>query len=322
MSSEWTFNDIGSQSGVTTLITGASDGIGVHYARHIAKRGALVIGACRNLKKAQSVADKVNEEVGKQADDEKNQGAGSSGRMEIVELDLSSFRSVRECAKQVRERCQRIDVLCLNAGVMALPERLLTEDGNEMQFQTNHLGHFLLTQLLIDLVPDNGRIVILSSGAHSNCKEIPLNDVNFSERAYGAWAAYSQSKLANLLFQIELKRRLEKSGKEGIRVVAAHPGWSNTNLQTYAKENMLVRGLMFVGEKLLAQDAEAGSMAMLRAATDPTVKSGEYYGPSKYQAYGPPNNAAYRTAPAQDDKMALGLWTASEKICDITFLNE
>ena len=159
---------------------------------------------------------------------------------------------------------------------MAVPEHQLTEDGNEMHFQTNHLGHFLLTYYLIDLLPESGRIVIVSGVSHKIVDKLNFKDLSYHKREYDYSLAYAESKLMNLLFLRELARRLENKGSR-IKVIGAHPGWCWTDIAIPAKEALFTGFLFDFGAKIFAQDAESGSQSQLRAATDPDVNNGEYY---------------------------------------------
>ena len=209
--------DIPDQSGRVAIVTGANSGLGLVTARELARAGARVVMACRDEEKGREAVRAV--EV---------RAPGSE--LELEALDLASLDSVRSFAERVRERHAALDLLINNAGVMATPRRE-TADGFELQFGTNHLGHFALTGLLLDTLEgrDDARVVTLSSGAHRSGR-IAFDNLG-GERRYFRWRAYGQSKLANLMFALELDRRLRAAGST-IKSLAAHPGWSATNLQT------------------------------------------------------------------------------------------
>ena len=217
MSGEWTTADIPAQSGRVAIVTGANSGLGLVTARELARAGARVVMACRDEGKGREAVRAVEVR------------APGSG-VEVEQLDLAALDSVRAFAERVRERHPQIDLLINNAGVMAPPRRE-TADGFELQFGTNHLGHFALTGLLLDALEgrEDARVVTLSSGVHRGGR-IAFGNLG-GERRYFRWSAYSQSKLANLLFALELDRRLRAAGS-AIKSLAAHPGWSATNLQS------------------------------------------------------------------------------------------
>lgn len=297
--SVWSENNIPDQTGKTFIITGATSGIGYETGIVLAERGANVILACRNIEKANQAMQKIIAVSGNE-------------KVSVEKLDLSSLKSVRECAEILRNKYEKIDVLINNAGVM-VPPYGLTEDGFELQFGTNHLGHFLLTGLLIDkfLSNQNSRIVNISSMAHRR-GSINFDDLQ-SKHQYKASIAYAQSKIANLLFTYELQRRLEKAGAQAI-AVAAHPGWSRTELSKHAVTKSWVRMAFAVLEPLLSQDQRAGAHPMLRAATEAGVKGGDYYGPSGF--LGAKGDAIKTTSNARshDEITQKRLWQISEDL--------
>jgi NAD(P)-dependent dehydrogenase (short-subunit alcohol dehydrogenase family) len=261
----------------------------------MAGRGATVILACRNLQKAKEAARRIR-------------GAHPGAKVEIQRLDLGSLRSVREATAAILERFTRLDLLINNAGVM-VPPYGKTEDGFESQIGTNHFGHFALTGLLLNrlLATPESRIVTMSSGAH-RMGRINFEDLHF-EQGYRAWAAYGQSKLANLLFTYELQRRLSTTGS-GTLALAAHPGWARTELQRHAG---WIRWLKAAGvEALLSQDAAGGALPILRAATDPSAQGGEYFGPSGFQEMkGSP--VPVKSSPSSHDAdLQKRMWRCSE----------
>src|SRR3954452_12212456 len=247
--------DMPDPAGRRVIVTGASSGIGFEAAKELAAHGAHVIAACRDVAKGEQAAAKM------------------TGDVQLRRLDLADLASVREFAAGVDGP---IDLLVNNAGVMAPPRRE-TADGFELQIGTNHLGHFALTAQLIGAMDgrDDARVVTVSSGAHRMGK-IDFDDLNWEKR-YSRWRAYGQSKLANLMFALELDRRLRAAGSP-IKSLAAHPGYSATNLQSAAVPT-IDRLVMVVTNKILAQDAEIGALCQLYAATNPEAESGMYIGP-------------------------------------------
>ncbi|MBW2529263.1 MAG: SDR family oxidoreductase [Deltaproteobacteria bacterium] len=287
----WKANDIPDQSGRIAVVTGANSGIGLETARELARKGARVVMACRSEAKAEVAAASIREEI-------------PEAKLDLRSLDLSSLDSVRAFAAALRAEHDALDLLINNAGVM-VPPFGETAEGFETQLGTNHLGHFALTALLIDrLLPVAGaRIVTVSSIAH-RIGRIWFNNLN-AERFYLAWPAYGQSKLANLLFALELHRRLRNRGVE-LASLAAHPGWTKTNLQDNAP---IARFFGF-----LAQAGRYGALPTLRAATDPDARSGHYYGPSGFfELQGPPARA-YVSRAARNRDTAARLWSISEEL--------
>ena len=292
--SGWTAEDLLSQAGRTVLITGATSGIGRAAATELARVGARVVLAVRNMESGERIA------------------AGLPGRAESRPLDLTDLASVRAFAQAWDGP---IDVLINNAGVMAVPEGR-TKDGFETQIGTNHLGHFALTGLLLGHVRD--RVVQIASGAHRMGK-IDLDDLNWERRTYRRWPAYGQSKLANLLFVHELQRRLTAAGSP-VRVVAAHPGYAATELQSRTG-NFLQNALMAVGNKLIAQSGEQGAWPTLFAATQ-ELPGGAYIGPGgPGELRGSPAPAS-RSGAARDDVTARELWALSERLTGVTYAFE
>src|ERR1700688_291287 len=212
----WTADDMPDLSGKTIVVTGGNSGIGYEAALAFARKRAEVILACRDLGKARTAAAQIT-------------SSATGAKVDVMELDLSNLASVRGFSDAYHLQHRALHVLCNNAGVMAIPYRQTT-DGFEMQFGTNHLGHFALTGLLLDrlLAADGARVVTVSSGAHK-MGQIHFDDLQL-EHSYGKWRAYGQSKLANLLFAYELQRRIEAAGHKPISV-ACHPGYAATNLQ-------------------------------------------------------------------------------------------
>ncbi|SDM61988.1 NAD(P)-dependent dehydrogenase, short-chain alcohol dehydrogenase family [Streptomyces sp. cf386] len=279
--------------GRTAVVTGANSGIGRTAADALARAGAHVVFAVRDLERGRAAAATVN------------------GSTEVRRLDLADLSSVREFADGWQGR--PLDLLINNAGVMMLPQ-LRTADGFEMQFGTNHLGHFALTNLLLPYVTD--RVVTLSSGAHrwGNAR-IRFEDLDLTS-GYDPQRAYAQSKLANLLFTLELQRRLAASGSP-VRALAAHPGYAATNLQSHAA-NPVMRGLMKFGNRFLAQDDRAGALPTLYAATQ-DLPGASYVGPDGLGEMRGKPTLVGRSAAASDAGVARRLWTVSEELTGVSW---
>ena len=294
--SDWKTEDIPDQSGRTVVVTGANSGLGLHTATALAKRGAHVVLAVRNTSK------------GDQA------GAGISGSTEVRELDLSSLESIRSFAGDLA--AERIDLLVNNAGIMMTPAQKTT-DGFELQFGTNHLGHFALTGLLLDRVQaaDSGRIVTVSSIEHKP-GHIHFDDLQLEE-GYAPRKAYQQSKLANAVFGIELDRRLRAAESSAISVLA-HPGYSATNLQSTGPTGIM-KALMSVSNRLVAQSAERGSEPTLYAATAPGVQGGEFYGPDGFNEFRGSPTEVQAIAEARDPGVGRRLWEVSEELTKVSY---
>jgi NAD(P)-dependent dehydrogenase (short-subunit alcohol dehydrogenase family) len=261
---DWTTADIPDQTGRTAVVTGANTGLGFETAAALAARGAHVVLAVRNLDKGKEAIQKIEARI----------GADSPGAaLTLQELDLTSLDSIRAAADQLRSHHDRIDLLINNAGVMYTP-RSTTKDGFELQFGTNHLGHFALTGLLLDHllpVPDS-RVVTVSSVGHRIRAAIHFDDLQW-ERSYSRVGAYGQAKHANLLFTYELQRRLAPRGTT--IAAAAHPGGSNTELMRNMPAPLRVAAAAVAP---LFQGADMGALPTLRAATDPGVLGGQYFG--------------------------------------------
>ncbi|MGR7026479.1 oxidoreductase [Geodermatophilus sp. URMC 62] len=289
MTSRWTTADIPDQTGRTVVVTGATSGLGLATARALAQAGARVVLAVRDPARGEAAA------------------AGLPGEVEARHLDLADLASVRTFADAWSGP---LDVLVNNAGIMMVPEGR-TADGFELQLGTNHLGHFALTNLLLPHVTD--RVVTVSSTAH-RMGTIDLTDLNWETRRYSAERAYGQSKLANLLFTLELQRRLTAAGSP-VRAMAAHPGWSATNLQGRT-ENRLKDAVMALGNRVVAQSAEQGALPTLFVATA-DLPGGSYAGPDgPMEARGYPTLVG-RTATASDLDLAARLWAASAELTGV-----
>jgi NAD(P)-dependent dehydrogenase (short-subunit alcohol dehydrogenase family) len=296
----WTVADIPSQAGRIAVVTGATSGIGRHTAAELARAGAEVVLAVRDAARG----ERVRAEIGAAA---------------VVRVDLADQASVRAGAAELLERWPRIDVLVNNAGVMALPRRV-TPDGFELQMATNHLGPFALTGLLIGAL-GAARVVTVSSGAHRGARRISFDDLH-GERRYRRWSAYSQTKLANLLFMFELGRRAAAAGLD-LRSVAAHPGVASTNLQAAGPrmDGSRLKELVIVGgTRLVGQSDAAGAQPSLYAATTPELPGGSYVGPDGiFEGRGHPKLVSASKA-AHDEAAARRLWEVSENLTGVRYL--
>jgi NAD(P)-dependent dehydrogenase (short-subunit alcohol dehydrogenase family) len=303
MSAKWTTESIPDQTGRVAIVTGANSGLGLVTARELAGAGARVVMACRNLEKGQAAMGEIATRV-------------AGAQLELEQLDLSSLDSVRAFAERFPRAHGGLDLLVNNAGVMATPRRL-TQDGFELHFGTNHLGHFALTGLLIGTMEgrDDARVVTLSSGAH-HAGQIAFDNLS-GERRYFRWRAYAQSKLANLLFALELDRRLRAAGSN-VKSLAAHPGYSATNLQ-FAAPPLMDRLIMHVGNRLLAQSDEMGALPVLFAATEPGLEGGTYAGPDGIAEQRGHPKPVSPSARARDEELARRLWEVSEELTGVRF---
>ncbi|CDQ42667.1 SDR family NAD(P)-dependent oxidoreductase [Mycolicibacterium neoaurum] len=303
MSQKWTESNVPDQSGRTAIVTGANTGLGYETARVLAARGARVVIAVRDTAKGDQAAAKIR-------------AATPKADLQVLELDLGSLQSVRTAAERIKTDHPRIDLLINNAGVM-YPPKQTTADGFELQFGTNHLGHFALTGLLLEnvLAVDNSRIVVVASIAHRIQAEIDFEDLQWERRPYNRVAAYGQSKLANLMFSYELNRRL--AGKPTLSV-AAHPGISNTELMRHTPGSSLPGVGALTG--LVTNSPLVGALATLRAATDPAVRGGQYYGPAfPVAAFGLVGHPQLVTSSEQSHDVAVArrLWQVSEELTDV-----
>jgi NAD(P)-dependent dehydrogenase (short-subunit alcohol dehydrogenase family) len=292
---KWNISDIPDQTGRTAVVTGANSGLGIATVDALARAGAHVVLAVRDPKRGEAAAATV-------------QGRGS---VDVRRLDLADLASVREFAAGWQGD---LDLLINNAGVMNIPEAS-TKDGFEMQLGTNHLGHFALTNLLLPHVTD--RVVTVSSGAHKmpGSPYIHFDNLNLTGE-YAPMTAYSQSKLANLLFTLELQRRLAEAGSP-VRALAAHPGWAATNLQSH-DGSALRRAFMRVGNRVLAQDNKAGALPTLYAAVE-DLPGASYVGPDGLGEMRGGPTLVGRSAAASDPASARRLWTASEELTGVMF---
>jgi NAD(P)-dependent dehydrogenase (short-subunit alcohol dehydrogenase family) len=303
----WTDDDIPDLTGKVIIVTGANNGIGYEAAKEFARKGAQTILACRNMKKAQVAAGQIQSEI-------------PDAPVEIMPLDLSNLQSVHEFSEAFKAKYDRLDALVNNAGIMMVPYGK-TVDGFECQLGTNHLGHFALTGLLLDVILDTAgaRVVNVSSLAHRG-GEMDFDNLMFDGgQGYDRQAAYGRSKLANLLFTYELERKFEEYGVDAI-AVAAHPGVSNTNL---ADHMPMIKILRPVAGRIL-QSAAMGALPIIRAAVDPQVAGGQYYGPDGKNERGGFPVVVNSSQPSHSQADAQKLWEMSEELTGVTFnqLNE
>src|SRR5215472_1859411 len=308
MAAGWAAADMPDQHGRMALVTGANSGIGFHLVLELARKGAHVLLASRDAGRGRAARAAVWQQV-------------PAASIEVVQLDLADLDSVRRLAGQILDRGVGLDLLINNAGVMAVPRRRATAQGFELQFGTNHLGHFALTgRLLPELLQRPGsRVVTVSSIGH-RMGAIRLEDLH-GEHRYRPWRAYNQSKLANALFTLELDRRLRAAGARTISV-GAHPGYSRTELQYRGPRlgggGMSARALGLVTQ-FAGQPAGQGALPVLRAATDPEARGGNYYGPAGLgEGRGSPRKVRYAKK-AHDVQLARRLWHASEALTGVTF---
>jgi NAD(P)-dependent dehydrogenase (short-subunit alcohol dehydrogenase family) len=302
VSTKWTPDRIPDQSGRIAVVTGANSGLGRVTARELARKGAQVVLACRDVGKGEEARAAIERETG--------------GEVAVEQLDLASLESVRGFAERIGAAHEGIDLLVNNAGVMATPRRR-TAEGFELQLGTNHLGHFALTGLLIGRLEgrQDARVVTVSSGAHRGGR-VAFDNLG-GERRYFRWRAYAQSKLANLLFALELERRLRAAGST-VASLAAHPGWAATNLQ-YAGPPKVDAAVMWVGNRLWAQSDEMGALPLLYAATEPGLAGGLFVGPDGIAAQRGYPQVETPSEAARDEAAARRLWAISEQLTGVHF---
>jgi len=305
MTNRWTQNDIPDQQGKLAVVTGGNSGIGYEASLALAGANAQVILAVRNVEKGEEAAREIRERH-------------PQAQVTVAALNLADLKSVRAFAESFLASHKRLDILINNAGVMALPATK-TVDGFEMQFGTNHLGHFALTGLLLTVLKatPGARVVTVSSGVHVS-GDIHFDDLQW-EKKYDRWGAYAQSKLANLLFAYELQRRFTATGINVISV-GCHPGYAATNLQSVGPKmegSVFNTWMMNVANALLAQKAEMGALPTLFAATATEVNGGDYIGPAGgmrgYPHKMKSNDKSY------DEALAERLWTVSEKLTGVVY---
>jgi NAD(P)-dependent dehydrogenase (short-subunit alcohol dehydrogenase family) len=299
----WSATDIPDLTGKKFLITGATSGIGKEAARELARVGASVTIAARDLAKAEKVKSEL-----------------SNSRIDLLKLDLTDLESVRSAAREID---YEIDVLILNAGIMAIPFRT-TKDGFEMQIGTNHLGHFAFAGLIRNRVKE--RVITVSSQAHrtgsfgSNTSD-SIRDICLGKNKYSAWGAYGASKLANLLFTFELER-IARRNNWRFNAFAAHPGYSNTNLQAVGPQfrgNIWEERATSFMNAVVAQSASRGALPMLCAATFPNLYGATYLGPDGFMEMRGFPKAVRARSIAYDQNLAANLWQVSEELTGVNW---
>jgi NAD(P)-dependent dehydrogenase (short-subunit alcohol dehydrogenase family) len=307
----WSTHDIPDLTGQRAAITGVTGGLGLHTAIGLARHGAALVVTARDDRKAEAAVSRIRDRA-------------PGAHIEVVSLDLADLADVKRAAGEVSRAYDRIDILVNNAGIMVPPRYSTTADGFELQMGTNHLGHFAWTAALWSLLRrSDARIVTVSSLTHATVGSIDLTTLTSegSARRYRRWQAYGESKLANLVFALELDRRAKAAGI-GVVSVAAHPGYASTNL---TKTGPTVNGLSLPGiglhqvTRIIGQPAALGAWPLLMAATDPALTGGEYVGPSGIRGLRGRPKLVGMTGVARDEDLARDVWTASESAIGATF---
>ena len=301
---KWTENDVPNQNGRLAIITGSNTGLGYDTARVLAAHGTKIVMAVRDTAKGEAAAARIR-------------GITPGADITVQKLDLGSLGAVKESAAEMAAAYPRIDLLINNAGVM-YPPKSNTVDGYELQFGTNHLGHFALTGLLLNnLLPvDGSRVVVVASIAHNIKARIDFDDLQWDTRRYDRVAAYGQSKLANLMFAYDLQRRLAAAKAKTI-AVAAHPGVAATELTRHIPGSNLP-GFDWLSGKVF-NSAELGALPTLRAAVDPAVKGGQYWGPDGIRELRGYPKLVTSSNQSHDEAIQERLWTVSEELTGVTF---
>jgi NAD(P)-dependent dehydrogenase (short-subunit alcohol dehydrogenase family) len=293
---KWTTDNIPDLTGRSVVVTGANTGLGKETAKALAAKNAIVVMAVRSLKKGENAAEEIRKIY-------------PTSQLDVMELDLSDLNSVSMFARDFSNKYNRLDLLINNAGVM-MPPYSKTADGFELQFGTNHLGHFALTGRLLPLLKaaGNARIVTVSSGAH-NWGNLDFDDLQWEKRDYKRGVSYGDSKLANLYFTYELAEKLKGTD---VKVLAAHPGWTATDLQRHSN-------LFSFFNPIFAQKPAMGALPTLRAAVDEDAETGDYYGPDgKREIKGYPVKVASNEL-SHDRKIAARLWDVSEQLTSVAY---
>ena len=300
----WTEKNVPDQSGRLAIVTGSNTGLGYDNARVLAAHGARVVLAVRDTAKGEEAAARIRKLT-------------PGADVAVHKLDLGSLASVRTAGAELAATYPRIDLLINNAGVM-YPPKSTTADGFELQFGTNHLGHFALTGLLLNnLLPvDNSRVVVVASIAHKIKAKIDFDDLHWEKRSYDKVASYGQSKLANLMFAYDLQRRLAAAEAKTI-AVAAHPGVAATELSRHVPGYELP-GVAWLFGKVL-NTSEVGALATMRAATDPNVKGGQYWGPDGFREMRGYPELATSSEQSRDEAIQERLWKVSEDLTGVTY---
>lgn len=301
---KWTEANIPSQQGKIVLITGANSGLGLQAAMVLSAKDANVIMTARNIEKGKAAIAGIKRKF-------------PNAKIELMHLDLADFDSIRKFSEEFHDKYPQLNILINNAGIMSPKQRKATKQNMEIQFGVNHLGHFLLTGLLLDILKDtsHSRIVVQSSNAHHETfmkPAIHFDDLNW-EKSYNRFQSYSQSKLANLLFAYELDRKL-KNNKIDMIVTAAHPGWTKTNLQ-----NSMGFFVTKILNNIIGQDLATGTLPILRAATEENLNGKEYFGPTKMNGLRGNPELVKSSEQSYDQALAKKLWEVSEKITGFTY---
>jgi NAD(P)-dependent dehydrogenase (short-subunit alcohol dehydrogenase family) len=312
--SRWTSADIPSQASKVAIVTGANSGIGYEAAKALAEHGATVILACRSEARGNEAVDQIKTSLKQDTTDTTTTSDTNNDnvKVEFMSLDLGDQASIKRFVKEFDAKYKRLDLLINNAGIMTPPERTETTDKFEGQFGINHLGHFSLTNLLLPTIvkTKDSRIVVLSSLAHTFVKEpMDLTDMNWTTRKYDKTMSYGYSKLSNMLFVNELDRLLVDTST---KVMAVHPGWTQTNLQQHSKFLMVVN-------PLFAMQPWQGALPTLYAACSPDAVSSKYYGPNGMGGVSGYPALAEQSPLGQDEEMAKKLWKLSEDMVGIKF---
>ncbi len=306
--SKWTYDDIPSQEGRIAIVTGANSGLGYWTSKGLAAKGCEVIMACRNIEKAGEARQAIMKDL-------------PGAKLRIMKLDLASLKSVRGFSQTFVSEYRRLDLLINNAGLMAIPYRE-TEEGFEMQFGVNHLGHFALSGQLFELLRKTGgsRVVNVSSAAH-NLGEIRFEDIHW-KKGYNKWKAYAMSKLANIHFTHELADRVSNLGL-GIKVLAAHPGYADSSLIEKGPEmegRKLFIKLGKISNRIVAQSAEMGALPTLYAATAEEAVHRGYYGPRGFSGMRGYPERTYPNRKKVSKDVQEKLWTLSQSLTGVSFL--
>lgn len=301
---KWTEANIPSQQGKTVLITGANSGLGLKAATILSGKGAHVVMTARNIEKGQEALTGIKRKF-------------PNAKIELIHLDLADFDSIRKFSEEFHHQYSQLDILINNAGIMSPKHREATKQNMEVQFGVNHLGHFLLMGLLLDVLKNtpHSRVVVQSSNAHHEKfmkPAIHFDDLNW-EKSYNRFQSYSQSKLANLLFAYELDRKL-KANQLDMIVTAAHPGWTKTNLQ-----NSMGFFVTRILNNIIGQDLPTGTLPILRAATEENLKGKEYFGPTRMNGLRGNPELVKSSDLSYDQALAKKLWEVSEKITGIIY---
>jgi NAD(P)-dependent dehydrogenase (short-subunit alcohol dehydrogenase family) len=300
---KWSENDVPDQSGRVVVVTGSNTGLGLDTARVLAERGAQVVLAVRNVDKGEAACEKIRQSV-------------PDAEVSTQLLDLGSLESVHTASAELRAAHPRVDLLINNAAV-AFPPKTTTPDGFELQFATNHLGHFALTGLLLEnmLGVDGARVVVVASLDHKLGGAIHFDDLQW-ERRYSSALAYAQSKLANLMFCYEFHRRLVKSDAP-LMTVAAHPGYTKSDL--FRNMWKAVQAMMKFSDLFIGQDPAKGALPQLYAATMPDVQGGQYWGPDGFLEMAGHPTLVRSSKKSYDQQVQERLWTVSEELTGVTY---